>query len=76
MDIRSILSIVVLIINIVNTILAIETHYNKTLLYISLVICLIWCIYGYIEKKKLMFFGNLIILAIVLYIIIMKSQFQ
>ena len=73
MDLRSILSITVLIINIFNAILAIESNYNKTLLYISLVICLIWCIYGLIEKKKLMFFGNLIILLIVLYIIIAKS---
>jgi hypothetical protein len=73
MDLRSILSITVLIINIFNTILAIETNYNKTLLYISLVICLVWCIYGYIEKKQLMFFGNLIILLIVLYIILVKS---
>ena len=73
MDLRSILSITVLIINIFNAILAIESNYNKTLLYISLVICLIWCIYGYIEKKQLMFFGNLIILLIVLYIILVKS---
>jgi hypothetical protein len=73
MDLRSLLSIIVLIINIFNTILAIETNYNKTLLYISLFICLIWCIYSYIEKKQLMFFGNLIILLIVLYIIIVKS---
>ena len=73
MDIRSILSIIVLIINILNTVLAIESNYNKTLLYISLIICLIWCIYGYIEKKHLMFFGNFIILMIVLYIIFLKS---
>ena len=64
------LSIIAIILSIINVIiLSIGKIYNKNLLYLSLIISFIWCIYGYLDNKKHIFIGNIIIFIMICYIL-------
>jgi hypothetical protein len=69
MDIPFILSLIAIILSIINVLFAVGTSYNKILLYLSLLISFIWCIYGYFDNKTHIFIGYLIIFFVISYII-------
>jgi hypothetical protein len=75
-----ILSISAIILTVINTILLVNIcHYNKNnnnvniikceLIYISLLIAIIWSIYGFIESQLHTFFCNIIIILLLFYLL-------
>ncbi len=72
MNIQFVLSVIAIALTILNALLAIGKSYSKMLLFLSLTIALIWCIYGYFDKKPHIFYGYLIIFIIIIIIILMQ----
>ena len=79
----NVLSAIAICLTIISTILIVgKCHYNKNIdnisceiIYISLLIAIIWSIYGFIENKYNIFIGNVIITILLLYLLYLYYKY-
>jgi hypothetical protein len=76
-NISTILSIIAFSLTIITTFFIVnKCHITQNIngiylevIYLSLLIAIIWTIYGYLEKKQYILIGNLIIILLLLYLL-------
>jgi hypothetical protein len=84
MKLTILLSFIAIMLTILNTIFVVsKSHidknicgFNEIILFTSLLISIIWCIYGYIEKNLSVFIGYLIIIILLIYLFILYYKYN
>ncbi len=82
--ISNVLSAIAISLTIISTILIVgKCHYNKNInnisceiIYISLLIAIIWSIYGFIENQYNILIGNIIIIILLIYLLYLYYTFS
>ena len=77
-----VLSSIAIILSIINTFLVINSCINNKkvsitldLIIISLLIAIIWSVYGYIENHQHMFIGNIIIILLLFFLLFLYYKY-
>jgi hypothetical protein len=77
MKLTLLLSLVAIVLSVINTILIVgKSHidknmsgFNEIIIFTSLIIAIIWAIYGHIDNNIYIIFGNTIIIICLLYLL-------
>ena len=84
LSISNVLIIFAIFLNIINTLLFVSKCHNDKnfsnirceFIFISLIIAIIWGVYGYIEQKHNILIGNIIVIILLLYLLYIYYKFS
>jgi hypothetical protein len=82
-NISNILSIIAIVLTVISTLLIVgRCHYEKKtdnisceLIYISLLIAIIWSIYGFIKNEQHVLIGYIVIILLLIYLLYLYYKF-
>lgn len=77
MEIKLLLSFIAIVITLLNTIIIVgKSHidknvcgYNGVIILTSLLVAIVWCIYGFVDNQKHIFIGYLLVILLLFYLL-------